>query len=91
MQAIGGTRRTSNVTAKVGATSRIPLSMYNIPPVEDVALEDFEMFAIDRQQGRYSGKCCHELLLNVPWHSSAEASRGSEGARYARSGCRKIC
>jgi len=78
MQAIGGTRRTSNVTAKVGATSRIPLSMYNIPPVEDVALEDFEMFAIDRQQ-----------VLKQVEEAKERGMRGADVGKFVETACAK--
>ena len=49
MQAIGGSRRVHNVAK--GTTEAVPLSMYSIPPIDELALEDFEMYAIDRQQG----------------------------------------
>ena len=50
MQAIGGSTRRINAGSK-GQTMAVPLSMYSVPPTEDLALEDFEMYAIDRQQG----------------------------------------
>jgi hypothetical protein len=49
MQAIGGTRRIAQ--GPKGTTTIVPLSMYSVPPTDELALEDFEMFAIDRQQG----------------------------------------
>lgn len=50
MHGIGGTKKRADVGLKARGARAVQLSMYDTPPLEDVPLEDFELFAIDRQQ-----------------------------------------
>jgi hypothetical protein len=45
--------RQSNADAEERRKTEVRLSMYTQAPSEDVTLEDFEMFAIDRLRGAH--------------------------------------
>jgi len=76
MLAIGGSRRVE--TARKGNVTLVPLSLYDTPPTEEVPLEDFELFAIDRQQ-----------VLRQVEEAKERGMKSSELSKWVESACAK--
>ena len=51
MKAIGGQRQAIKDPHGGMLMRGVPMSMYESPPMDEVSLEEFELSAIDRQQG----------------------------------------
>lgn len=65
MQAVTSKESAARRKAATVSASADELSMYNTPPQEEVTLEDFEQFAIDRLRGagRFASTSVVNLLL----------------------------
>lgn len=52
------------------------LTMYQVPPIEDVALEEFEQFALDRLRGTYLIKLSRAHRSNSECAQKARENHG---------------
>ncbi len=66
MQFTGKTRRKNKITKLEGTEDAGKyvhgLQMYKVPPTDNITLEEFEEFAIDRLKGKLTNQSQQELL-----------------------------